>query len=88
MNISYTVDTLLYFFTVLIIIRVFLTWIPKLDWDSQPLKMLSKITDWYLDLFKKIIPPVGGIGIHPIVALIVLQLIQRAIVSGLVSAGY
>ena len=88
MNIAYTVDTRLSFFTVLIIIRVFLTWLPKLDWNSQPLRMLSKITDWYLDLFKKIIPPVGGIGIHPIVALIVLCFIRNAIVTGLVSAGY
>ena len=88
MNIAYTVDTLLNFYTILIIIRVFLTWIPNLNWDTQPLKVLRQITDWYLDLFKKIIPPVGGIGIHPIVALIVLQVLQRAIVPVLVSAGY
>ena len=65
-----------------------MTWIPNLNWDTQPLKVLRQITDWYLDLFKKIIPPVGGIGIHPIVALIVLQVLQRAIVPVLVSAGY
>ena len=85
MNIIYTINTLFYFYTILIIIRVLLTWIPNLDWYSQPLKTLCLITDWYLNLFRKIIPPISGLDISPMIALIILQIIQRVILNILVN---
>lgn len=87
MNIPYIINTLFNFYFILIILRVFLTWIPNLDWFSQPLKTLCLITDWYLDIFKKIIPPFGGLDFSPIIAIIVLQLIQRLVLMIIVSLG-
>jgi len=75
------VSNIFYFYGVLIIIRSFLTWIPTLDWDAQPIKTLRQITDVYLDLFRSFIPPVGGLDFSPIVALIVLQIISTVIVG-------
>jgi len=75
------VSNIFYFYGVLIIIRIFLTWIPTLDWDAQPIKTLRQITDVYLDLFRSFIPPVGGLDFSPIVALIVLQIISTVIVG-------
>ncbi len=68
----------LYFF--LIILRIFLSWIPSLRWENQPWRTLREITDIYLNLFRRWIPPFGGLDFSPIVALIVLQLLQNLII--------
>lgn len=68
----------LYFF--LIILRIFLTWIPNVQWDNQPWKTIREITDIYLNLFRRIIPPFNGLDFSPIVALIVLQIVQQVVV--------
>ena len=68
----------LYFF--LIILRIFLSWIPGLRWENQPCSTLRDITDIYLNLFRRRIPPLGGLDFSPIVALIVLQIVQNLIV--------
>ncbi len=75
------VSQLFYFYGLLIIIRIFLTWIPTLDWDAQPIKTLRQITDVYLDLFRSFIPPIGGLDFSPVVALIVLQILSVIIVG-------
>lgn len=67
----------LYFF--LIILRIFLSWIPSVRWEKQPWLTLREITDMYLNLFRRIIPPFGGLDFSPIVALIVLQIVQNIV---------
>ena len=81
MNLAYTIDTLFTFFTILILVRVFLTWIPRLDWYAQPLKTLAALTDWYLEFFRRFIPPIGGIGLHPMVAIFVLYIIRNIVLN-------
>ena len=68
----------LYFF--LIILRIFLTWIPNIQWENQPWKTIREITDIYLNLFRRVIPPFNGLDFSPIVALIVLQIVQQVVV--------
>ena len=68
----------LYFF--LIILRIFLTWIPNIQWGNQPWKTIREITDIYLNLFRRVIPPFNGLDFSPIVALIVLQIVQQLVV--------
>lgn len=64
-------------FYFLIILRIFLSWIPSINWSAQPWKTISEVTDIYLDLFRKIIPPIANIDFSPIVALIVLQIVEN-----------
>lgn len=71
----------LYFF--LIILRIFLTWIPSIDWEKQPYRTVREVTDIYLNVFRRIIPPFGGLDFSPIIALIVLQIVQQAVVFAL-----
>ncbi|GAB4139724.1 MAG: YggT family protein [Cyanobacteria bacterium J069] len=60
-------------YTVLLIIRVLLTWFPSINWYNQPFSALSQITDPYLNLFRRIIPPLGGFDLSPILAIFLLQ---------------
>lgn len=63
-------------YTILIFVRCLLTWLPNNTSVMYSVNsVLGKICDPFLDLFKKIIPPIGGtIDISPIIALLALQL--------------
>ena len=82
------VNQLFYFYYILLILRIFLTWIPNIDWDNQPYRSISAITDPFLNIFRNIIPPIGGaLDISPILAFIVLQILQGIIVGQLFRLG-
>ena len=86
--ISRFVNQLFYFYYILLIIRIFLTWIPNIDWDKQPTRAMCSITDPFLNIFRNIIPPIGGaLDISPILAFIVLQIMQGIIVGQLFRLG-
>jgi len=81
------VYTLALVYLVLIFIRIILSWIPRIPynrWLNAGLKFVSDVTDPYLNLFRRILPPVrmgpGALDLSPIVATFVL-----IIVSSLVS---
>jgi YggT family protein len=82
-----TLATFITIYTYLIIIRVLLTWFPNISWYNQPFSTLSQLTDPYLNLFRSIIPPLGGIDISPILAILLLQLVG-GLVGGLSSPGF
>ena len=63
----------------LLIIRILLTWFPNLDSTNPILANLYSITDPYLNLFRGIIPAIGGLDLSPILAFISLNLIQSLI---------
>lgn len=81
MSAANVINNLFTFYYILIILRIFLTWIPTMDWGQQPLKSVREVTDLYLDIFRRFIPPVGGLDFSPIIALIVLNLIQGLVVG-------
>jgi YggT family protein len=86
--ISRTVGLVFYFYYILIILRIFLTWIPNIDWGAEPYRWLSSITDPFLNIFRGIIPPIGGmLDISPILAIVLLQILQGLIVGFLVNLG-
>lgn len=70
-------------FYVLIILRIFMSWIPNIDWEQQPVKFVREITDAYLDIFRRFVPPLGGLDFSPIIAIIVLQILQ-GLITGIV----
>ena len=77
MNIRYIVNNLFYFYYLILFIRIFLTWLPNIDWDSEPFRFLRSITDPFLNLFRGLIPPIGGmLDISPVIAFIALQVLQ------------
>lgn len=83
MSIAKIINNLFQLYNILILLRVFLTWVPNIDWNQQPLKTVREITDLYLNIFRRFIPPVNGIDFSPILAIIVLQILQ-AIITNLV----
>ncbi len=63
-------------YTLVLLVRVLLTWFPNLDWSNPVLSSVSAITDPYLNIFRGLIPPIGGLDLSAIVAVLALQLVQ------------
>jgi YggT family protein len=66
-------------YSVILIVRILLTWFQTAGWASQTISFLSPITDPYLNIFRSFIPPLGGIDFSPILAFMVLSLVQGLI---------
>ncbi|GAP93680.1 YggT family protein [Leptolyngbya sp. NIES-2104] len=76
-----TVQQFLGIYFALLIIRILLSWFPSIDWYKQPFAILSQLTDPYLNLFRRVIPPLGGIDFSAILAIFVLQFAMQLIPS-------
>ena len=68
-------------YTIILFVYVILSWIPNKSGIINDIDtVLGKICDPFLDIFRKFIPPIGGmLDISPIIALLALQLAERLI---------
>jgi YggT family protein len=77
-------------YLILIFGRILLSWIPRIPYNPYlraVVDFIHQVTDPYLNLFRRVLPPVGGRGfaldLSPILA-VVLLLIVQAVVVGLI----
>ena len=68
-------------YLMLIFVRILLSWFQTAEWANQIMSFLSPITDPYLNIFRSFIPPLGGIDISSILAIIALQLVAQFLPS-------
>lgn len=70
-------------YSMIIVVYVLMSWFPSMNGIIGDIyRALGRICDPYLNLFKKFIPPIGGmVDISPIVALLVLQFGVRLIIG-------
>ncbi len=85
--ISFIAAKLFYFYYLLLIIRIFLTWLPNIDWHQQPFYGLRSITDPFLNIFRNVIPPIGMLDVSPILAIILLMVLQGVVCGFLQGLG-
>jgi YggT family protein len=83
-------STLLLVYFILIFVRIILTWIPRIPYNpvlNSVLKFVQDVTDPYLNLFRRFLPPLrvgpGALDLSPMVAIFVLWIVG-SIVVGLV----
>jgi YggT family protein len=62
---------------ILLLARILLSWFPTVDWMSPPFSIISQLTDPYLNLFRRVIPPMGGLDLSPFLAFFVLYVVQQ-----------
>ncbi|HXS47182.1 MAG TPA: YggT family protein [Solirubrobacterales bacterium] len=75
-------------YIILILIRVLISWIPRMPYNPtlrRVLDFVTETTDPYLNLFRRIIPPIGGGGfgldLSPMIGLIVLFIVRGLVVA-------
>lgn len=83
LSLKYLIVSLSDVYSMLIFVYVMLSWFPTDRGILADINtVLSKICDPYLNLFKKFIPPIGGmVDVSPIVALLVLQFGVRLLIG-------
>jgi YggT family protein len=91
-DIANYVDALFLVYLILIFARILMSWIPRIPRSATLRPVLDFITDTtdpYLNIFRRIIPPIGsggfGLDISPIVAIFVLILAERLIVGAIIN---
>jgi YggT family protein len=55
--------------------------IPYSRWSSAALGFLRDVTEPYLGIFRRFIPPIGPVDVSPIVAILVLQIVGGLLIS-------
>jgi len=84
------VGTLVLVYLILIFIRIIMSWIPRMPynvWLDKVLTFVKDVTDPYLNLFRRFLPPLkigpGALDLSPVIATFVL-LIVGGIVESLI----
>lgn len=75
---------------VLILLSILLSWIPRIPYNRAlygVIDFINDVTNPYLNLFRRFIPPLGGGGfaldLSPILGLIVLGLVRGLVVGAI-----
>ena len=69
----------------ILIISCFLTRIPNIEWYKQPFRFFADFSNFFFAPCRKIIPPIYGIDLSPILAFIILGVAEKVII-GLLAA--
>jgi YggT family protein len=87
MDVADYLNTLMLVYLVLIFIRIIMTWIPRIPYNrflDMALSFVRDVTDPYLNLFRRFLPPVrlgpGALDLSPIVATFVLLIVGGVII--------
>jgi YggT family protein len=82
------VEILALVYLVFIFIRIIMSWIPRIPYNrflSAVLSFVSDVTDPYLNLFRRFLPPVrlgpGALDLSPIVATFVLIIVSSIVAN-------
>ncbi len=82
------VDNLFTVYIALIIVRIILSWVPRMPYQPvlrAVVGFVEDVTDPYLNLFRRILPPVrlgpAALDLSPIVGIFLLIIVQRVVVS-------
>jgi YggT family protein len=85
-----TLTNFIQIYLILIFVRILLSWFQTADWAQSIMSFLAPITDPYLNIFRSIIPPLGGLDLSPIIAILALQFVNYILTplsSSLASSG-
>lgn len=79
--IAHTIRLLFSCYTIFLIIRVFGSWLPQLRFNNF-MRFIAYYTDPYLNIFRRIIPPIGGmIDVSPLLGFVFLQLLEKLLLT-------
>jgi len=79
---GYLLYGLLSFYTLLIFIRIVFSWV-TVSYGNRLMRFLSNATEPMLGPLRRMVPPVGGFDISPIVAFVIVWLLQAAVAGTL-----
>lgn len=78
------VNALFIVFTIVVLLRIllsFITIVPMRRSTQAIYDFIIDSTEWYLRIFRRFIPPLGMFDLSPIVAFIVLAIVQGLVIN-------
>jgi YggT family protein len=79
--VSLALGLLLALMIFLFIIRIVLTWYPQINLNSFPWNLAAWPTEPFLVLTRKIVPPLGGVDITPIIWVGICSLLREILIG-------
>ncbi|MBF1990322.1 YggT family protein [Fischerella thermalis] len=67
--------------TLLFIFRIVLTWYPQIDLNRLPFNLVSWPTEPFLTPMRKLVPPIGGVDITPIIWVGIFSLLRELLLG-------
>jgi len=82
-SLAYVVMRLFEFYEILVVVWCILSWIPFSPDGllGDVATVIDRIVHPYVGVFQRFIPPVGGLDFSPVIALVVLNFIERLVVG-------
>ena len=84
------VEALFIVYFVLIFVRILLTWVPRMPYNRYlraTIGFIEEVTDPYLNVFRRFIPPLGGGGfaldLSPMLAMVLLYVVGLIVVGAI-----
>jgi YggT family protein len=71
---------LIQLYTLVLIARAVMTWIPNLDWRNPIVRFIYDLTEPVLRPVRQLLPPQGGMDFSPIIVFIGLSLLSRVVI--------
>jgi len=87
MAVAPVIHTVLNIYVWVIIFRVLITWVNP-DPFNPIVQFLGRISDPYLNLFRRFLPPLGGIDFSPIIAVMLLSVVNSFFYTTLMDIAY
>ena len=77
-----TIAVVINFYCIIIFIWAILSWFQNSNKVIRDLyRVLDTIVKPYVDLFRRFIPPMGGMDLSPLAALVALQIVARLLLG-------
>lgn len=69
------------YLTLAFLIRLILSWYPKIDITKRSWFLVTLPTNSILNLTKKVIPPIGGVDVSPVIWVGIVMFLREILVS-------
>ena len=76
-----TLGILLSFLTLVFLIRLILTWYPKVDLNKGFWLLIAIPTSSILNVTRKLIPPIGGVDVGPVIWIGIISFLREILVG-------
>lgn len=86
-GLAYVLDTVLFLYMWLIIIRALISWVNPDPWNPI-VQFLMRATDPVLIVIRRRVGLLGGIDVSPIVAILLIMFLQYAVVQTIRDIGF
>jgi YggT family protein len=67
--------------TLLFLFRIVLTWYPQIDLNQGAMRLIGAPTEGLLALTRRLIPPIGGVDVTPVVWVGLISLVRELLVG-------